>query len=152
MKATWSKEDAAMATLKRTDSTTLALYLNTIFTQQFTENHLAYDGKVGELLAMGAYDGDRLIGGIIMRRRYDHLAITQLAIDRAYRGQKIGTQLIRAAERLARDRHVINITLSTRSYQAVGFYEKCGYQIYGTLPDLPFAGVTTTYFYKRLTH
>lgn len=134
-----------MANLRRADSTELELYLNTIFTQQFTENHLVYEGKVGEVLAIGAYEGERLIGGIMMRRRYDHLAI-----DRAYRGQCIGTQLIRAAERFARDRHIINITLSTRSYQAMGFYEKCGYQIYGTLPDLPFAGVTTTYFVKRL--
>lgn len=139
-----------MANLRRADSTELELYLNTIFTQQFTENHLVYEGKVGEVLAIGAYEGERLIGGIMMRRRYDHLAITKLAIDRAYRGQRIGTQLIRAAERFARDRHIINITLSTRSYQAMGFYEKCGYQIYGTLPDLPFAGVTTTYFVKRL--
>lgn len=139
-----------MATLKRIDSTELELHLNTIFSQQFSENQLSYDGKVGEVLAIGAYDGEQLIGGIIMRRRYDHLAITQLAIDRTYRGQRIGTQLIRAAERVARDRHIINITLSTRNYQAMGFYEKCGYQIYGTLPDLPFAGVTTTYFVKRL--
>ncbi|MFC6289797.1 GNAT family N-acetyltransferase [Levilactobacillus angrenensis] len=139
-----------MANLRRADSTELELYLNTIFTQQFTENHLVYEDKVGEVLAIGAYEGEHLIGGIMMRRRYDHLAITKLAIDRAYRGQRIGTQLIRAAERFARDRHIINITLSTRSYQAMGFYEKCGYQIYGTLPDLPFAGVTTTYFVKRL--
>lgn len=139
-----------MTTLKRVDSTELALHLKTIFSQQFAENQLSYDGKVGEVLAIGAYDGEQLIGGLIMRRRYDHLAITQLAIDRAYRGQRIGTQLIRAAERVARDRHIINITLSTRSYQAIGFYEKCGYQIYGTLADLPFAGITTTYFVKRL--
>ena len=140
-----------MPTLKRVDSLTLDLYLKGIFTQQFDQHHFDYDGQVGEVLAIGAYDDERLIGGILMRRRYDHLDIAKLAIDRAYRGKRLGTQLIRAAEKLARDRHVINITLSTRSYQAVGFYEKCGYQIYGTVVDLPFAGGTTTYCGKRLT-
>lgn len=140
-----------MAILKRIDSLELDLFLKGIFTQQFAENHFDYAGKVGEVLAIGAYDGERLVGGILMRRRYDHLDIAKLAVARDYRGQRLGTQLIQAAEQVARDRHIINITLSTRSYQAGGFYEKCGYQIYGTLADLPFAGVTTTYFVKRLT-
>lgn len=139
-----------MAMIKRTDSVELDLYLTQIFDQQFAENNLDYDGKVGEIMGIGAYEDGCLVGGLLMRRRYAHLAITKLAIDRAHRGQRLGTQLIRAAEKFARERHVINITLSTRSYQAVGFYEKCGYQIYGTLADLPFAGITTTYFVKRL--
>jgi len=139
-----------VATLKRIDSLELDLFLKGIFTQQFAENQFDYAGKVGEVLAIGAYDGERLVGGILMRRRYDHLDIAKLAVVRDYRGQRLGTQLIQAAEQVARDRHIINITLATRSYQAVGFYEKCGYQIFGTLPDLPFAGVTTTYFVKRL--
>lgn len=139
-----------MPTLKRIDSTELDLYLTRVFTQQFAENQFDYSGKVGEIHAIGAYDGDRLVGGILMRRRYDHLDIAKLAVERAYRGQRLGTQLIQAAEAFARERHVINITLSTRSYQAAGFYRKCGYQVYGTVADLPFAGVDTIYFVKRI--
>lgn len=139
-----------MPTLKRIDSTELDLYLTRVFTQQFAENQFDYSGKVGGIHAIGAYDGDRLVGGILMRRRYDHLAIAKLAVERAYRGQRLGTQLIQAAEAFARDRHVINITLSTRSYQAADFYRKCGYQVYGTVADLPFAGVDTIYFVKRI--
>jgi len=129
---------------------TLDTYLSTLFTQQLAQNHIDYDREISEHVAFGVYDDDQLIGGLLMERRYDHVYIAKLAVDPAYRGHQLGTQLLRAAEKWARERQVLNITLSTRDYQAVEFYQKCDYQIYGKVADLPFEGVTTVYFVKRL--
>ncbi|KRO28254.1 GNAT family N-acetyltransferase [Lactiplantibacillus fabifermentans] len=130
--------------------TELNAYLGTLFAQQLAEQVGDYSRAVGEVIGIGAFDRDKLIGGLLMTRRYDHLYINRLALASTYRHQRLGTQLITAAEAWARDHQIINITLSTRDYQAVGFYQKCGYQVYGQIADLPFAGVTTFYFVKRL--
>ncbi|MFC6182117.1 GNAT family N-acetyltransferase [Lactiplantibacillus daowaiensis] len=130
--------------------TTLDDYLSTLFQQQLSDNAIKYERDITETVGIGAFDNDKLVGGVLMTRRYDHLYIARLAIDKAYRGQQLGTKLIDAAEAWARERQVLNITLSTRDYQAVGFYEKCGFKRYGKVVDLPFAGVTTVYFVKRL--
>ncbi|MEQ7216284.1 GNAT family N-acetyltransferase [Enterococcus asini] len=43
-----------------------------------------------------------------------------------------------------------NITLTTRSYQAKGFYEKQGFDLFAELADVPKVGITRYYFIKRL--
>lgn len=139
-----------MTKLAQLDPTELDDYLSTLFTQQLRENAIDYPHEIAETVAIGAYDQDQLVGGLLMNRRYDHLYISRLAVDPAYRGHRLGTQLIEAAEQWALQHHVLNITLSTRDYQAVGFYQKAGFEIYGKVADLPFRGVTTVYFVKRL--
>ena len=46
-------------------------------------------------------------------------------------------ELLRAAEDYAVERGCFASTLETHSYQARPFYEKCGYQVFGTLEDHP---------------
>ncbi|MGC1410470.1 MAG: GNAT family N-acetyltransferase [Acetobacteraceae bacterium] len=65
------------------------------------------------------------------------------------RGQRYGTRLMDAAEAYAASRGCIAATLDTHSYEALGFYQKRGYEVFGQLEDCP-PGHTKYYLRKRL--
>lgn len=77
--------------------------------------------------------------------------ITDLVVDQPYRGQGLGASLMAELEAILSARGIRSITLSTKSYQAEGFYRKLGYQVYGTLTDVPQAGVTKYHLVKYLS-
>lgn len=60
-----------------------------------------------------------------------------LAVDPDTRGRGLGTQLIEAAEAVARDRDCITLRLEVRSDnpESIRLYEKLGYRRFGSLPD-----------------
>lgn len=65
------------------------------------------------------------------------------------RGQGCGKALLRAAEQEARSRGCNVILLSSYSFQAPGFYQKCGYELAWKLADFP-PGHQYCYLVKRL--
>jgi ribosomal protein S18 acetylase RimI-like enzyme len=65
------------------------------------------------------------------------LHITYLWIDEAARGRRWATKLMDMAEAYGRERGCHSVTLDTHSFQARPFYEKRGYEIFGTLDDYP---------------
>lgn len=75
-----------------------------------------------------------------------------MAINPNNQGNNLGTQLLRNIENVAVENRVINLLLSTRSYQALPFYQKNGFKVYGKLKDMPFLGVDTYYLVKRLKY
>jgi ribosomal protein S18 acetylase RimI-like enzyme len=58
-------------------------------------------------------------------------------IHEALRRQGYGRALLAAAEEEARRRGCRYAHLDTMSFQALGFYEQQGYQVFGKLDDLP---------------
>ena len=60
-----------------------------------------------------------------------------LAVPESMRGQGIGTELMRRAEREAVVRGCRNAWLDTFEFQARPFYEKLGYTCFGELADYP---------------
>ncbi|XJS11100.1 GNAT family N-acetyltransferase [Aerococcaceae bacterium WGS1372] len=94
---------------------------------------------------------DLFIGGIAFRQQYDTAHVGALAVDPAFRGMNIGRQLIQEAEAFLEKKQVHTVTLSTLNYQALGFYQKLGYQLYGQLEDIPRRGMTKYLLYKRLS-
>lgn len=75
------------------------------------------------------------------------LEVTTIWVDDNYRGQNLGRELMARAESEARARGYIYSRLATTNYQAPGFYEKCGYVLYGQLENCP-PGDTVFYFRK----
>lgn len=104
----------------------------------------------GEMIAIAAMDQGKIAGGLIAKQTYESIYINLLAVDEGYREQRIGSQLMQKIEEIALQRGMIHLTLTTKSYQALAFYQKNGYEIFGSLEDMPMRGVTKYYLHKRL--
>jgi GNAT superfamily N-acetyltransferase len=96
-----------------------------------------------------ARDDLGVIGGLLGHTRWNWLYVAKLWVDERGRGQGIGTQLLAAAEELACTRGCTDASLDTFEYQARPFYEKLGYQLFGTLDGYP-PGYRQFYLRKRL--
>lgn len=81
-------------------------------------------------------DGGR-VGGLWGKCAYDWLFIELLAVPEKHRGAGYGEALMEQAERIARANDCIGIWLDTYEFQARGFYEKLGFELFGTLEDHP---------------
>jgi GNAT superfamily N-acetyltransferase len=58
-------------------------------------------------------------------------------VHKDLRGQGVGTKLLQAAEQEARRRGCQQITLSSFSFQAPGFSQKLGYEVFAVLDEHP---------------
>jgi GNAT superfamily N-acetyltransferase len=94
-----------------------------------------YDFNPLQLQATAA-DG-ACLGGLVAVTGWDWLMIDRLVVDEKVRGQKIGSQLMHAAFAEAKMRGCVGAMLDTFSFQARGFYEKLGFEVFGTLKDMP---------------
>ena len=90
-----------------------------------------------------------VVGGILGHTRWRWLYIAKLWVDERARGHGVGTRLMAAAEDLARSRGCTDVSLDTFEYQARPFYEKLGYELFGTLEGYP-PGARQYYWRKRL--
>ncbi len=90
-----------------------------------------------------------VVGGILGHTRWRWLYIAKLWVDERARGHGLGRRLMAAAEDLARSRGCTDVSLDTFEYQARPFYEKLGYELFGTLEGYP-PGSRQYYLRKRL--
>ena len=90
-----------------------------------------------------------VVGGLVGHTRWSWLYVAKLWVDERGRGKGIGMQLLAAAEELARTRGCTDASLDTFEYQARPFYEKLGYELFGTLDGYP-PGYRQFYLRKRL--
>ena len=90
---------------------------------------------------------DRLVGGVCCILYWDWLFVDDLWIDDVLRGQGLGRELMARAEAHAAERGCHSVWLDT--FQARGFYEKLGYEVFGGLDDYP-TGQSRWFLKKRL--
>ncbi|MGC9347452.1 MAG: GNAT family N-acetyltransferase [Anaerolineae bacterium] len=101
-------------------------------------------------LGVVARDGeDGIRGGVHGELAWEWLHIDTLWVDAAWRGQGIGSALLRSIENLAVERGARGAHLETTSFQAYEFYLRRGYEVFGELGDKP-EGVTWYYMKKTL--
>lgn len=122
-----------------------------IFEEQQFEEFGQHIARNADTLSIAAFDDREVIGVIIARVEYQAMEITQLAVQKDHRNQGIGRQLLNEVERLAKEKSVVNVTLTTQDFQGTKFYEEQGYTIFGQLKDMPRLGENRIYFYKKLT-
>ena len=91
-----------------------------------------------------------VIGGVHGELCWEWLYIKTLWVARQRRGQGIGTRLLYGIERAAISKGFYRSHLETTSFQALGFYEKHGYEVFGTLVGKP-EGSTWYYIKKSLS-
>ena len=92
---------------------------------------------------------DTVVGGLIGHIKWRWLYVAKLWLRDDFRGRGLGAELLRAAEDLARAQGCIGAYLDTFEYQARPFYEKLGYELFGTLEGFP-PGYRQYFLSKRL--
>ena len=104
----------------------------------FNDATSGVDGRSFPLaLVVRAPGSDDIVGGLWGIGYYGWLFIELLVLPDAMRGQGFGTLLMDRAEAAARAQDCMGVWLDTFSFQARGFYEKRGYQVFGTIDDYP---------------
>ena len=91
----------------------------------------------------------KIIGGLLGGTYWNWLYVELFWVDESERGQGPGTALLAKAEELAVRRGCKNAHLETHDFQSLEFYKRCGYTVFGELPDLP-EGHTKFYLRKPL--
>jgi ribosomal protein S18 acetylase RimI-like enzyme len=80
---------------------------------------------------------ETVVGGLVAATVRDWLYVKEFWAAEHYRSQGWGTQLLTLAERQAVHRQYHHAYLDTFDFQALGFYQKLGYEIFGTLANFP---------------
>ena len=99
-------------------------------------------------LAVFARRDSEIVAGLFAFTHWNWLEIRHLWVAEALRLHGLGRQLLLAAEREARMRGCDHAHVDTFSFQAVPFYERLGYSVFGRLEDYP-AGQTRVFLQKR---
>jgi GNAT superfamily N-acetyltransferase len=92
-------------------------------------------------------DAGAIRGGLLGGTYWGWLSVDILWLDESLRGQGWGTRLMALAEDEARQRGCHSAHLDTMDWQALDFYLKLGYSVWGQLDDLPTGH--TRYFLKK---
>ena len=81
-----------------------------------------------------------LTGGLLGATYLGWLQIQVVWLDDRLRGLGYGSELMAVAEEEALRRGCPQAFVETLSFQALPFYEKCGYQVFSRLADFPIGG------------
>ena len=99
-------------------------------------------------LTVLSHHGGELIGGLLGFTHWNWIFIQQLWIAQNHRGSGLGRRLVLAAEREGVERSCAHAHCDTFGFQALPFYQKLGYDIFGRLEDYP-PGHTRYFLQKR---
>jgi GNAT superfamily N-acetyltransferase len=85
-------------------------------------------------------DSGEIIAGVAAKTFGNWLLIDNLWVKETYRGQDLGTEILKQLEDSARERGCIYALLDTLNFQARPFYEKFGYRVAWTQENYPKVG------------
>lgn len=100
-------------------------------------------------LAVFAYETDKLVGGAAGYTHWGWLFVSHLWVTDELRGDGLGSRLMREIESAAVRRGAGLAHLDTYDFQALGFYERLGYEQFAELKDYPH-GHSRHFLKKRL--
>ncbi|MFP9129293.1 GNAT family N-acetyltransferase [Niallia sp. BSM11] len=93
-------------------------------------------GRFEEICLFLKDDKGTVRGGILSEVCWNWLENHTFMIDEDMRKSGYGTKLLAEVEKIAVEKDCDFIKVDTLSFQALGFYEKNGYQVYGTLDNV----------------
>lgn len=98
------------------------------------EEHEIYETKNGiecnyKPFCFVARIDEKVVGAIAGATFFSEVYIDELVVKEEYRGQDIGTELIKAVEDYYKDKGFNNMNTCTNEFQAPKFYEKCGFEL-----------------------
>jgi GNAT superfamily N-acetyltransferase len=93
--------------------------------------------------AVGAFDGDRLVGHAALRPFEDSLEVKRVVVAPEYRGRGVSKLMMAELETIARERGAHSLVLQTgnRQAEAITLYERLGYspiERFGAYAPIPF--------------
>jgi GNAT superfamily N-acetyltransferase len=94
-------------------------------------------------------DGGNILGGLWADTNFAHMHVDLLFVPETLRGFGLGRQMLVQAEQEAVARGCRGAWLDTYSFQARGFYEHLGYDVFGTIDDYP-PGQSRIFLHKSL--
>ncbi|WP_233569804.1 GNAT family N-acetyltransferase [Falsibacillus albus] len=102
---------------------------------QFNLKHFPEDlrGRYEEINIFLKGDDGAVLGGILGEICWNWLEIHTLILEEEMRKHGFGTKLLVAIEQVAKEKECNFIKVDTLSFQALDFYQKNGYEVYGTL-------------------
>lgn len=102
-------------------------FINAAFADYAVANYVELNYE--EYWFVAEDDAGEIIGTITGNAYYNEVHIGDLIIDKKYRGQNIGTKLVRTVEEEYKNKGFDKITLATFGFQAPDFYKKLGYSL-----------------------
>lgn len=121
---------------------------------EFNYAHLPENSSSNIMLSLGFVLNKApwgLIGGITGRLELGNcLSIEILWVDAKHRMHRHGSILLAAIEDEARSKGSRLSIVDTFDFQALGFYQKNGYEVFGVLEDCPAVGNKRYYLTKKL--
>lgn len=114
----------------------------------YIKHHSSYDHNNTINGDFMIYDHDKIIGGALGYIRFEWYHFTDFYIDEEYRGQGIGSEMIKRIEEFAKENHAIGVRVASWDFHAPKFYQKLGYTVWGKFEDCP-PGTIHYYLYKR---
>ncbi|WP_096583085.1 GNAT family N-acetyltransferase [Nostoc cycadae] len=112
--------------------------IHTVISHLVEYNNSQTQPDVNKPLAIWVRDTDStIVAGLIGKTNWEWLYISHLWVSETLRGQGYGSKMILEAEKVAKQRGCGHAYLDTFSFQALGFYQRLGYQIFGVLEDFP---------------
>lgn len=104
---------------------------------RYTESQIGEEGRV-ELAFFLRDEKDSVVGGVKgSYTNYGWLWIDLLFVSDTVRGSGYGSKLLKRIEDEARNNGCKNVYLNSFSFQAVNFYKKQGYKVFGELKNFP---------------
>ncbi len=97
----------------------------------------SFRNKEANYLHIGCVEqlDDKLVGGLILAPLdNENIRLMQVAVDTVYRGEGIGRELVKYAEKRAKEAGYSKIIMHAM-LSVVGFYEKLGYHAEGDVFD-----------------
>ena len=118
--------------------------------KQGLESYDALQGAVVDWVPLALFvrstDG-LIVAGLTGSTYWGYLYVGRLWTDDRFRNNGLGSRLLATAEQEAQRRGCHSVHLMTGSFNALPFYQKRGYTVFGELQDMPIAH--TQYFMNK---
>jgi GNAT superfamily N-acetyltransferase len=98
------------------------------------------NGDTPNYLLVTVRDGGEVVGGLVGATYLGWLQVQAFWVPESMRGAGLGRSLLALAEAEAVRRGCPRVFLETLSFQALPFYEKCGYKVFSKLAGFPPGG------------
>lgn len=112
------------------------------------ESHHGIDVNYKKFAIVLREKNGNIIGALTAYTAFAEICVDDLWIDKSYRGQGYGRQLLEVLENQFKGKGFNNINLVTNAFQAPLFYKKCGFTVELIRENAKNPKLTKTFFVK----